>query len=180
MNRVIIICEGQTEKNFCKKILVHHFSPKGVIVQLPLIKESGGGIVKWDILKKQVLSHLKGEPSAYVSTFFDYYGLKDIHEFPRWTDSKKQLDKKTKVDILEKAMKEQIDELYRCRFIPYIQLHEFEALLFINKCLFYNNFEIEEVDELESIFKEHGDDPEMINNNKNTAPSKRIERMALS
>ncbi len=54
MKRVIVICEGQTELEFCKNVLYNHFWSKGIILQGVLIKKSGGGIVPWDSLKKQI------------------------------------------------------------------------------------------------------------------------------
>ena len=41
--------------------------------------------------------------------------------------------------FLENAMKEDIDDSVRFRFIPYIQLHEFEGLLFNNIDTFRRN-----------------------------------------
>jgi hypothetical protein len=41
MKRLIIICEGQTEVEFCKDVLFKHFISKGIILQTPLIKKSG-------------------------------------------------------------------------------------------------------------------------------------------
>ena len=58
MQRVIIICEGETEQEFCKDVLVNHFQNRDIFIQTPLIKKSGGGIVKWSILKKQIENHL--------------------------------------------------------------------------------------------------------------------------
>ena len=41
-------------------------------------------------------------------------------------------------------MLEEIDESIRYRFIPYIQLHEFEALLFSDISVIEDNFEFDE------------------------------------
>ena len=63
--------------------------------------------------------------------------------------------------------------------MPYIQLHEFEGLLFNNKEVFYNQIAAEELvgkDELESVFNDF-DNPEMINNSVETSPSHRLERI---
>lgn len=52
MKRIIIICEGHTEKEFCKTVLASYFQSKNIYIQTPLIKKSKGGIVKWEELKK--------------------------------------------------------------------------------------------------------------------------------
>ena len=58
MKRIIIICEGQTERDFCQKVLAPYLWQYGITIQTPLIKISGGGIVKWDYLRKQAETHL--------------------------------------------------------------------------------------------------------------------------
>jgi len=61
------------------------------------------------------------------------------------------------------------------RFIPYIQLHEFEALLFANPAAFesfYSNCS-KQVAELQGIADGY-DSPEEIDDGLHTAPSKRI------
>ena len=52
MKRVIIVCEGQTEQEFTKDVLVPHFSSLGIFLVFPTILKSGGGIVTWSKLKK--------------------------------------------------------------------------------------------------------------------------------
>lgn len=62
------------------------------------------------------------------------------------------------------------------RFIPYIQLHEFEALMFcdITKLVIEYPKCIKEIESLESVLAKYNGNPELINNNPETAPSKRI------
>lgn len=49
--RLYIVCEGQTEQEFVKKLLAPHLLQFGVAAYAPLIKQSGGGVVKWSQLK---------------------------------------------------------------------------------------------------------------------------------
>lgn len=58
MKRVIIICEGETEREFCKNVLAPHLITHNIFIQAPLIKRSMGGIVRWPILKKEIETHL--------------------------------------------------------------------------------------------------------------------------
>ncbi len=179
MIRVIIICEGPTEQVFCKTNLQMHMQGKGILIQTPLIKHSRGGIVKWSILKQQIETHLKSEPTAIVSTFIDYYGLYSKHSFPEWETSERISDKNLRMDALENAMSDDIHEDLRYRFIPYLQLHEFEGLLFNDIDIFYSQIpkkDIINIQELEKTFAEY-ENPEMINNSRNTSPSHRLERI---
>lgn len=79
MKRIIIINEGETEQEFCKIVLQPYFFSQDILIHHPTIKKSDGGIVAWDVLKKQIETHLKQEPSVFVTTLIDYYGLYHKH-----------------------------------------------------------------------------------------------------
>lgn len=178
MKRVIIICEGETEREFCKNVLAPHLIHHDIFIQPPLIKRSMGGIVRWPILKREIETHLR-EPTVIVSTLIDYYGLYQKYNFPSWEEGEKILDKNARMDFLENAMKEDISDSVRHRYIPYLQLHEFEGLLFNDIQHFYNQVpekELVGVEELMQTFANY-DNPEMINNNKETSPSHRLKRI---
>lgn len=176
MIRIIIIGEGPTEQIFCNDVLQPAFNAQDKFLETPKIKKSKGGIVAWSNLKKQIELHLK-DASIYVTTLIDYYGICTYHEFPKWEEAKSIVDKSERITFLENAMLEDIDESVRYRYIPYIQLHEFESLLFSDISVIEDNFEDNE-------FKDHAylietdstfDNPENINEGKTTAPSKRLD-----
>lgn len=178
MKRVIIICEGETEREFCKNVLAPHLIHSNIHIQAPLIKRSMGGIVRWSILKKEIEIHLL-EPNVIVTTLIDYYGLYQKYNFPNWAIGERIVNKNDRMDFLEDAMKEDINDAIRHRFIPYLQLHEFEGLLFNDIQIFYDQVPKEElvgVAELKKTFADY-DNPEMINNNRETSPSHRLQRI---
>lgn len=174
--RIIIICEGPTEQEFCNKLLAKFLS--SFQLSCPIIKRSGGGIVPWKHLKKQVENHLEQDRSAYVTTFIDYYGIGDRHQFPSWQEAKQLSDKYHRIEFLEQKMREDIDEAYRYRFIPNLQLHEFETLLFADPQAFESQLTEQEYDRemLLSIVGEFPN-PENINNSPKTSPSHRLEEI---
>lgn len=176
MKRLIIICEGPTEQAFCNDILREHFLPKGILLDAPTIKHSNGGIVAWETLKKQIITHLN-EGNCIVSLFVDYYRIRDSYNFPGWMNSKSITDIYDRMRYLFEQMSLDIDINLRSRFIPYIQLHEFEGLLFSDISVFPNNFTKDELDFslLETAVKS-AHTPEEINNGPNTAPSERLKR----
>ncbi|CAN5375704.1 DUF4276 family protein [soil metagenome] len=173
MKRVIIICEGPTEVEFCKDVLQPYLFSHNIFIETPRINKAGG-IVPWGNLKRQVELHLKSD-STIVTTFFDFYGMQKKHLFPSWEIAITSANKNETVKVLEEGMLNDLDEKLKARFIPYIQLHEFEGLLFNNLEVFQDNFEKREADfkAIERIIRSHPN-PEMINDNPNTAPSKRL------
>jgi len=178
MKRIVIICEGPTEREFCNTVLSPYFASFGIYVDAPLIKHSHGGIVPWPMLKRQINIHLRAEHNAHVTTLIDYYGISSGHGFPRWEESLKIPDVNKRVMEVEQGMKNGLGQDVCLRFIPYIQLHEFEGLLFSNIDVFERVIPkgdlvgIEELHET-AIF----DNPEMINNSCETSPSHRLERI---
>jgi Domain of unknown function (DUF4276) len=176
MKRIIIICEGPTEKEFCIDVLYPYFLSKGILIETPLIKKTGGGIVAWQEMKKQITNHLKQDNKAFVTTFIDYYGTKELHEFPKWAERLSIVDKNERMDFLEKAMSNDIEDEFRFRFLPYMQLHEFESLLFSDITEIKNQIgekDILDSAELDNIVAQFPN-PEFINDSKTTAPSKRL------
>lgn len=176
MKRLIIVCEGPTEQEFCKDVLAGYFFNKGIYIEYPTIKHSNGGIVAWETIKKQIVRHLH-EENVVVSLFVDFYRIRDSYNFPGWMESKAITDVYKKMVFIFDRMSSDMGTEYKNRFIPYIQLHEFEGLLFSDLSVFENNFTKEEID-IESLRKavEEHNSPEEINNGPNTAPSERLKR----
>ncbi len=179
MKRIIVICEGPTEREFCNTILVPYFLSYDISIQAPLIKHSHGGIVPWNVFLQQINIHLKSERNAYVTTLIDYYGINETHRFPKWKESGAIADINDRTDYLEESMKQCVDESLRHRFLPYIQLHEFESLLFSNVEAFQRVIPREDLVGLEELqqVSERFDNPELINNSKTTSPSHRMHRI---
>jgi len=179
MRRIIIICEGPTEQEFCKDVLQPHFNVKEIYLHYPAIKKSGGGIVAWSVLKKQIENHLNQDKNAIVTTLIDYYGIHEKHNFPEWGAASKVPDKNDRMNILENSMKQSIQVNINNRFIPYIQLHEFEGLLFNDIAAF--NINVPTTDfinksELEQTIINNSN-PELINDTFKNAPSYRLARL---
>lgn len=174
MRRMIIVCEGPTEQEFCLDIIAPELIKYDITVEAPIIKHSNGGVVAWDTIKRQLIAHLH-EGDVAVSMLIDYYGIKDSFKFPGWEESKSIQDKVSRMHFLFDAMENDLPSNIQNRFIPYIQLHEFEGLLFSNIDVILQNFDPKKVD-FQSLktAEQSFDNPELINNGVNTAPSKRL------
>lgn len=173
MKRLIVVCEGRTEHEFCNSILAPYLLEKGIVVSAPLIKKSNGGIVWWNTLKDQIVRHLK-EKDVYVTMLIDYYGIKELFGYPGWSELL-SMNEHERIPYLVEMMKKDLDDCISHHFIPYMQIHEFEGLLFCDIEAFKSNFSEDEADfrEIESVMNEF-DSPEDINDSPETAPSKRL------
>ncbi len=174
MKRLIIVCEGPTENEFCLEVLAPILLKSDIYVEAPLVKKSNGGIVPWSNIKRQIETHLH-EGSAYVSMLVDFYGIKDSYEFPGWMESKSIMSLTERWQFICNSMKADISPDLASRFIPYMQMHEFESLLFSDINVFKDNFDNREMNFsiLEKAIFEF-DNPEEINSRPTLAPSKRL------
>ena len=180
MVRLNIIVEGHTEETFVRDMLSPHLAMHGVYVGGVRRVETGrkrgkiyrGGITSYSKAKKDIQIWMKQEKDAWFSTMFDLYALPK--DFPGMSMSKNIAEPYEKIETIEKAFANDIGSK---RFIPYIQLHEFEALLFSNIIkmgIYFLNRE-KEIKELKKLCDSFVS-PEHINDTPDTAPSKRIER----
>lgn len=177
MKRIVVFGEGQTEQEFSNDVLQEHFNRLDIYLETPTF----GGIGKWEKLKHQIVKQLKSDTTAVVTTLIDFYGMSSNLDFPEWQEAINGLavDRERGMKILEEGMLNDIDISLRARFIPYVQLYEFESLLYSNIDVFKNNFEDSEFLDfayLEQTITENPN-PETINNSYNTAPSKRLEKI---
>ena len=113
-------------------------------------------------------------PNVRFTTMFDLYGLPN--DFPGYKFAQTCNDPYAKVDGLEKEMCEDIRQTTSDdRFIPYIQLHEYEALLFSDIRQLGSEFlkRDREIEQLVQSVRQIAS-PELINDDPQKAPSKRI------
>src|SRR5690554_6208392 len=129
---IYIICEGQSEEEFVNGILRPYFNSQQIYdvrsILMTTSKGHKGGDVKYDRLKFNIDKLLNRETDILVTTFIDFFRLKN--DFPKFEDAQAIQNKIQRVQFLEQALAVAIDNP---RFIPYIQLHEFEGLLFASK-----------------------------------------------
>lgn len=188
MTRVLIICEGNTEADFVKKIIAPHLSGFGINAFSPLLGKPGkkGGDVRSARVIGDVTTFLKNDKTALCTTFFDFYGMKS--DVPGRGEAGNKSDHKEKKRIVEnaifKAVEERVGDSAR-RFKPYIQMYEFEGLLFSNIQKMSSKLSDGDNEVAQKIQSEFGKiletkSPEEINDSRETAPSKRIEKMVLS
>ncbi len=182
MIRLNIIAEGPTEENFVSRILTDHLGYFNISTSVHCVttdeeSKTRGGIVKYEKLKREIIGRLNHDrkPEARFTTMIDLYRLPE--DFPRFEEAQQKSDPYEKVAFLETGL---LNDIKDPRFMPYIQLHEFEALLLTDPTKFAGFFgeqeyeeNIDKLVEMTQIF----DEPELINDGAETAPSKRIEKV---
>jgi hypothetical protein len=168
---IVVVCEGETEETFVRRVLSVHLTQKTLKpfclggIEPNGYKKLVGGVRQW----------LRTKGITHVTTMIDLYRLPS--DFPRKTQAPS--DPYKKVCFLEEALAEEIRD---ARFIPYIMLHEFEALL-----LTKTGLEIirkrARVGKSDRSWKELQMDlarvrtPERLNDDANSHPSARIKKI---
>ena len=176
--RLYILCEGQTEDRFIKEILSPYLQNSNIFAT-PIIcetkrtlgKKYKGGVGKYSKIRSELEILCKGDPTAFVTTMFDYYGL------PSDTPGRSTTGDIYKIaQEIEAAVKNNLGGLRN--LAVNLILHEFEGLLFSDVSAFYgvakaDNSAIMELKRIKSAFSS----PEHINDSEATSPSKRILRI---
>lgn len=171
--RIIILVEGDTEEEFVKSSIAPYLQGFDIldVRGIKVLTSPGhkGGIGNYQKFKNNVKRYLKQEKEIVVSSMLDYFRLPN--SFPQYNDALKIPNSVERANFLEAAMKVDIEHH---RFLPYLQLHEFEALLFTDLRGFeYCRFPDKPMKQIEAIMEAY-ENPEDINNHPDTAPSKRL------
>lgn len=184
--RLHIVVEGQTEESFVNEVLALELGAHGIFIdahRMTTGRKHGstfrGGWDSYKKLQRDLALWMKQDqsPDARFSTMVDLYGLP--LDFPGYEDCRLIVDPDERVECLEdhlgRDVNEQLGGDWAHRFIPYIQLHEFEALLFADPRRFLAAFPEADVviERLQEIRAKCGG-PERIDAGDTTAPSKRI------
>lgn len=179
--RLHITTEGKSELNFVRDVLAEylmvnggiHADARSVLTSKDnrFNRENRGGLSTYEKVKNDIKTWMKEDnhPECYFTTMFDFYRLPN--DFPGYYQTIHLSDPYEKVHCLERCFQDDIQE---DKFIPYIQLHEFETLIFVDPDkLDWEYFEHDrQISSLRAMSA--GVNPELINSGEETAPSKRI------
>lgn len=134
MRRLYVVVEGQTEEAFARHVLGPHLSTNQIFVSPMIVTtrrdrvtgvKTGKGGGHWRHWRKDIGRLFRDrDPDLRVTTIFDLYGLPD--DFPEMNVHGTCTDTRRRAEVLEHAMAQDIEDH---RLIPYLQLHECEALV---------------------------------------------------
>lgn len=139
MKRLMLTVEGQTEAGFVTKVLTPHLAQFGVMVGRPrftgLHKRRRGRIPRGGMLS--TFGHALGDMKTWLredksedarfSMMVDLYSLPN--DFPGYEAGLAIDDPYRQVQALEASLDAEMNDP---RFISYLQLHEFEALVLVD------------------------------------------------
>ncbi len=181
MVRLYFYVEGQTEQEYVTRVLKPHLAGFGVQVMGAVLAASGrkhrqvsrGGGRRYRPMRNDLgnLVRQDAHADARFTTMFDLYGL--YSGFPGWDEAEKQRHiPHERVLTLEKTFAADVGDH---RFIPHIQLYEFETIHLCEPghfALVYENAD-DGIAALRAAV-DAATSPELVNDGETTAPSKRI------
>lgn len=180
MSRVLnILVEGATEREFVSNVIYPYLLDRGISNVRTITIETSPGYKGGDVrylarFKPYIQKILSGKEDLIVTSFIDFYRLRN--DFPNYDRIKTLRTTEEKVSLIEQGCLEDVQD---DRFIPYIQLHEFEGLLFSSPNGFNELFpDLPPSNRKELLATiEQFPNPEMINDRPEFAPSKRLEKL---
>jgi Domain of unknown function (DUF4276) len=175
--QIAVLVEGQTEQAFVFNVLAPHLQRFGIHAQ-PIVvqtsrtpagfKRSGGG--RWSHYARDLKRLLAATQYSVVTTMIDFYG------YPKDAPGSACCSRPhVPRDCVARRVNAMAEEIGDRRFTPYLVLHEFETMIFgaaIGSSRLLGNASVAEA--LRAEAAKVGDDVELIDDNPETSPSKRI------
>ena len=189
MSRLLLHVEGQTEETFVNDVLALHLCDRGFdSVRARLVgnarqRDRRGGIRDWNAVRRDIANHLREDTEAFATTMVDYYGL------PRsgrraWPGRARastlpfaERADTVEGEILADISREMGGGFDPNRFVPYVMMHEFEALLFSDCVQFGRGIGRPDLAASFQGVRDQFESPEEIDDSPETAPSKRVESL---
>jgi hypothetical protein len=181
MPRLYLFAEGQTEQTFADTLLKVHLAGFGVFMHNPVLIANArkkhrvyrGGGRKYLPMRNDIVRFLRQEAGGdvFFTTMIDLYALHS--EFPGKDEAENlRHDPQKRVTWLESSWAADVGDQ---RFIPYIQLHEYEAYIFadVTRLEFFYPNATAGIARLKEV-ADGVPTPELIDDGATSAPSKRI------
>lgn len=175
-----VLCEGKSELSFVAKVLLPYLQPYDIIARPTLLLtnrklDARGGMLDYKQVKRDLSYLIRSTKDTdyeknFFTTMFDLYALPP--DFPGFQNS--NADCYGLVKSIELAFAADINCYH---FIPYIELHEFEALVLCNLEVIKEEYPLaaKNIDKLDKDWrKQYHNQAELVNTRWETAPSRRI------
>ena len=187
--RLLVHVEGETDEAFVNNVLGPHLYNHGYMsVAARIIGEARGrarrgGVVAWPAAKRDILRHLRRDPTCAHTTLVDYYAMPESGDkgWPGRGEAR-TVAVAAKGEVVELAIGADMQRAIGANadlrlFVPYVMVHEFEALLFCD-CTALAETVGDPALAADFLAIRHAfQTPEHIDDSPNTAPSKRIKQI---
>ena len=190
MTRLLVHVEGQTEERFVNELLAPHLYSFGFSrVSARLVgnarqRDRRGGARAWSTVRKEIAKHLKEDAGCLATTMVDYYGMPKTgsRAWPGRLQASGHLSSSEKAKTVEDALSKDIalemgSDFDQKRFIPYVAMHEFEALFFSDCDRFGQGIGRPELTQRFQEIRDQFASPEEIDDSPDTAPSARVAEL---
>ena len=179
--RLYLFAEGRAEQTFADTVLKPHFAEFGVYMHKPVLiahahkrhRTHRGGGRRFRPMQNDICRLLEQDSGSdvFFTSMIDLYALHN--GFPGAEEAERcRSDPYRRVEALEESWSRETEDR---RFIPHIQLHEYEAYLFadVSALSFYYPDRQRAVEGLRRVAGSV-ESPELIDDGHHSAPSKRI------
>ncbi|MDE0422112.1 MAG: DUF4276 family protein [Gammaproteobacteria bacterium] len=187
MTRLLVHVEGETEESFVNEVLAGHLAVHGYAsVAARLLgnaraRSRRGGIRSWPTVRRDIMGHLREDTDGIATIMVGYYGLPQDGDgaWPGRADAPMQ-STELRAATVEQALLDDVTGAMGAgfdtrRFVPFVLMHEFEALLFSDCVRFADAIGQSQVAGPLQAVRAQFATPEEIDDSPETAPSKRIQ-----
>ena len=178
---MVALVEGPTERIFVQDILGPYLTRTEVYITPIILTKPGqkGGDVRFSRARNDIERHLKQRNETWLTLLVDYFGIKG--DWPGYEESKRKRRHTSKARVMNEATQERVSELFsdqdaQRRFIPYVSMFEFEALLFSDADILARKLNVRPED-VEKILAEYDDEPEKIKRQSPDCPIQAVGRL---
>ena len=180
MKKLFVLVEGQTEETFVRELLAPHLYSFHLALTPVLLKtkrtKSGttfkGGLTSYAKVRSDIIALLYDSSAVAVTTMVDFYGLPK--EFPGYATCPAG----TPYDRVRYVQQRWSEDIGSQKFLPFLVLHEFEALLFADTDAIAKALPDYDVARPLAIVRQQATSPEEIDEEPHTHPSAHILRCA--
>ena len=138
----------------------------------------------WSTVRREIANHLKEDPGCLATTMVDYYGMPETgpRAWPGRLQATRHGSSSERASTVEDALSKDIafemgSDFDQKRFIAYVAMHEFEALLFSDCDRFGQGIGRPELTHRFQEIRDQFASPEEIDDSPDTAPSKRVAEL---
>jgi len=180
VHEILVLCEGHTEREFCRAIIAPAIAHFGIALAGTIVGKPGrkrGGIRPWPTYRSELVRLAKERRDRHVAVLVDYYAMPD--SWPGRAAPAAPVEQRG--PRIEAALAADLRDDLGDRFHPCVQVHEFESLLFVSPRV--TAAQISSADDgaapgltakMEGIRAACGPTVEHIDDSPDTAPSKRL------